>query len=244
MDRDTTSPSTGSRPAARARYARPRGIGARARCSARSNCRLDVDGKGLRPGSGSTKRSANMHGPASGTLLGPMLAQIRSAAGARRAGQLARRGCDPAQDRRGAEPGRCRRASCAESSGDTLAGACRASSLRTSLPGAPRFSGNFSTGGSGLPRIAGRMEQRRRSACVPADADGANTGPGGGSLELPELMVAQGPGGTLGFSGTARASGAIPGGDARGWWCRSAATGVPPPGSRCGGAAPRSTSTG
>ena len=64
----------------------------------------------------------------------------------------------------------------------------------------PRFSGNFSTGGAGLPRIAGRME-RGAGASLLLRLRMAEYRAGGGSLELPELVVAQGPTGSLGFSG-------------------------------------------
>ncbi|RKF19239.1 hypothetical protein D6851_12265 [Altericroceibacterium spongiae] len=81
-----------------------------------------------------------------------------------------------------------------------------------SSPGMPRLSGNFATGGAGLPRIAGRMERnqvdgdaflRLRMSRYEAD---------GGSVAIPELLVIQSPDGPLGFSGRVLADGALPGG--------------------------------
>jgi hypothetical protein len=93
--------------------------------------------------------------------------------------------------------------------GDSLLAISRLQ-ISTAPSGAMRFGGNFTTGGRGLPRIAGRMER----------------GPGGdtqfrlrmaeyrvadSSLELPELVVTQSPSG-LRFAGNLLATGPIPGG--------------------------------
>ncbi|MBX9884753.1 MAG: YdbH domain-containing protein, partial [Novosphingobium sp.] len=79
----------------------------------------------------------------------------------------------------------------------------------------PRLTGNFVMAGEGLPPITGRMEPgaggrpalKLRMAAYRAGAD---------MLALPLLEIAQGPGGALGFTGTALASGDIPGGAVRG----------------------------
>lgn len=85
--------------------------------------------------------------------------------------------------------------------------------LRTDGQDEPRVSGNFATGGDGLPNIAGRMEG----------------GPGGGlamrvrmaeysagtaRLALPDLTLVQEDGGAIGFAGRAIVSGDLPGGRA------------------------------
>lgn len=175
-----------------------------------------VEGDGLRPGQGLDKALGGYAKASEGTLLGPMLKQIRAALAregkaSALAAQLTLRKTGDALSL--AMP----QGSLRGASGDTLL-AVSSFQLTGGVPGsggAPRFSGNFSTGGAGLPRIAGRMERgagdglllRMRMAQYRA---------GNGSLEIPELVVVQGAGGTLGFSGTATASGAIPGGDARG----------------------------
>lgn len=80
--------------------------------------------------------------------------------------------------------------------------------------GAPRLSGNIATGGSGLPRISGRMERGAggdavfRLTMAPYEA-------GGSVLAIPQLTVAQGANGALGFSGRVVASGPLPGGSTR-----------------------------
>lgn len=79
----------------------------------------------------------------------------------------------------------------------------------------PRFSGNFSTGGAGLPRIAGRMEERPsgglalRLTMAPYEA-------GNASIALPGLVILQRGDGALGFSGEVLANGPLPGGLAEG----------------------------
>ena len=79
---------------------------------------------------------------------------------------------------------------------------------------APRVSGNFTTGGRGLPRLSGRMEAQRggRMAMhlhMPEYAAGEDR------LELPELTLVQQADGALQFSGKTRLSGAVPGGVTR-----------------------------
>ncbi|MBO9603143.1 MAG: YdbH domain-containing protein [Novosphingobium sp.] len=173
----------------------------------------DVAGAGIRPGPGLDRALGGYARAASGTLLGPMLAQIRTA--------LAREGRGSALSanltlRRTGKTmslvmpeGRLR-----GSGGDTL---LAVSNLQLSEAGAapPRFAGNFSTGGTGLPRIAGRMERGAKGELL-LRMRMAEYRAGRGTLELPELVVAQGTGGKLGFAGRVRASGAIPGGEARG----------------------------
>ncbi|MEO0063284.1 MAG: hypothetical protein RLZZ08_1844 [Pseudomonadota bacterium] len=79
----------------------------------------------------------------------------------------------------------------------------------------PRLSGNFLTGGAGLPQITGRMEQRGGDATrfrlhmAPYRA-------GSAVLEVPDMAVVQGASGAIGFSGQVRASGALPGGAVQG----------------------------
>ena len=80
--------------------------------------------------------------------------------------------------------------------------------------GAPRFSGNFTTGGAGLPQISGRIE-RRPGGSVVARLTMAEYVAKDGRLAIPQLTVAQLANGALGFSGSARMSGRLPGGSAQ-----------------------------
>ena len=74
-----------------------------------------------------------------------------------------------------------------------------------------KLSGNLATGGPDLPRISGRMEQSGSGAAIfrlnmaPYEAAGSQ-------LAIPQMIVAQGSGGALGFSGRVEASGPLPGG--------------------------------
>jgi len=81
----------------------------------------------------------------------------------------------------------------------------------------PLFSGNFSTGGggggAGLPQIAGRMERRAGNGLM-LRMTMADYRAGTASLAMPELMVAQSANGAIGFAGSARLSGDLPGGRA------------------------------
>ena len=79
--------------------------------------------------------------------------------------------------------------------------------------GSPRFSGNFSTGGAGLPQISGRIERRPSGSAI-ARLTMAEYRSGGGRLAIPELTLVQARNGALGFSGSARMSGVLPGGAA------------------------------
>ena len=171
-----------------------------------------INGQGLRRGPKLVSALAALEDSAAGTLLAPMVAQTRAA--------LAReeRGSSLIGDltyRKAGEtwtlvvPG----ASLHGGSGQTLLALSRVQ-LAGKAMGTPRMAGSFSTGGAGLPQIAGRLEQ--------ADAGRglfrltmAEYRAGGGAIEVPDMLVAQVPDGSLGFAGTARISGAIPGGSVR-----------------------------
>ena len=77
-----------------------------------------------------------------------------------------------------------------------------------------RLSGNFATGGRGLPKIAGRME-RGAGGGLALHASMAEYAAGASRLALPELVLVQAGNGALGFGGQARISGSLPGGAAR-----------------------------
>ncbi|KRA83086.1 YdbH domain-containing protein [Altererythrobacter sp. Root672] len=75
------------------------------------------------------------------------------------------------------------------------------------------LSGNFSTGGDGLPRIAGRIEQSADRA-LQVRFSMAEYAVASSRLEIPELALVRRSDGLLGFAGQIRASGALPGGRA------------------------------
>ena len=88
-------------------------------------------------------------------------------------------------------------------------------------------SGNFATGGAGLPRIAGRMESGADGR-LSMRIDMPEYRAGEARVAVPELALVQGADGALRFSGRARLSGALPGGRAEnlllpidGEWARS-----------------------
>jgi hypothetical protein len=80
--------------------------------------------------------------------------------------------------------------------------------------GGPFLSGNFATGGSGLPQMAGRMEGRA-NGFTQLDFRLAEYRAGDGTIAMPQLAVVRQPGGALGFSGRMVASGTLPFGKAR-----------------------------
>ncbi|GGD95761.1 hypothetical protein GCM10011515_14570 [Tsuneonella deserti] len=179
---------------------------------ATSELQAEVVGNGLRVGAGLDAALADAGRSVEGTLLGPLLQQARGAlAREGRASSLAAR--FTARRTRSGTSLVVPQASLRGGSGATLLALSRG---QLSLPrtGAVRFSGNFATGGAGLPRIVGRMEQGPAGKAV-LRLRMAQYRAGSSSLEIPELVVAQNPNGALGFAGRARASGVLPGGSAR-----------------------------
>lgn len=81
--------------------------------------------------------------------------------------------------------------------------------------GVPLFTGNFATGGAGLPQISGRMEQEAGGA-LQLRMRMADYAAGGARLELPDLRLQQARDGSLTLAGRMRVSGPLPGGFAQG----------------------------
>ena len=177
----------------------------------RIEAEADVEGAGVRLGSGLDAALADAAEATGDTLLGPILAQVRSrlaaeGRGSRLAGEVSLRRTGertsmvvPTARLRGG-------------SGATLLALSRFQVVSGGTA-APRFAGNFATGGDGLPRIAGRMEQRPGGA-VEVRMSMAEYAAGTSRLAVPELVLLQRPDGVLGFAGQVRASGALPGGRA------------------------------
>ena len=174
--------------------------------------RGNVDGQGLRQGPALDAGLASAEASSAGTLIAPMVAQVRQALrreerGSRIAGQLHYR---QEGDRWSFVVPEAR-----------LRGGSGASLLELSRfqvtgepQGLPRIAGNFATGGVGLPRIEGVMERGAAGGAL-FRLTMAEYRAGGGALAIPQMSLAQVSDGSLGFSGTARLSGAIPGGSAR-----------------------------
>jgi hypothetical protein len=171
----------------------------------------DFEGSGFRPGPGLDAALAGAASSMNESLLGPILGKVRSA--------LARESSGSSLDGRfevrktgevisAVVP----QAHLTGGSGQRIVALSRFQ-YGWSGRGLPRLSGNFSTGGRDLPRIEGRIERRgadgftARLAMAEYAADGAR-------LAIPSLaLVSTGEG--LGFSGSAVASGRLPGGEAR-----------------------------
>jgi hypothetical protein len=169
-----------------------------------------IDGQGLRQGDAFANLLASGERSSAGTLLAPMLSQLRTSLkreerGSRLSGEIALR-------RNGESlsvviP----QAHLVGGSGQALLTLSKFQLATATGTGPPLLAGNFVTGGTGIPRIVGRMERGRagqalfRLTMAPWRA-------GGGSLAIPEMMIAQVGDGSLGFSGTTQVSGEIPGG--------------------------------
>ena len=78
----------------------------------------------------------------------------------------------------------------------------------------PRIAGNIATGGANMPRISGRMERSESGGSIFRLAMERYEA-GEAALAVPQIVIAQGQGGALGFSGRVLASGPLPGGSAR-----------------------------
>lgn len=180
---------------------------------ARIELQSDIEGNGVRMGQGLDAALRDLATGTDGTLLAPILGQIRGALA--REGRASRLTADLTLRKTGevvtlVMP----QARLRGGSGDTLL-ALSSLSLTSAGAGAPRFSANLATGGAGLPRIAGRMERRPGGGAV-LRLRMAEYRAGASSLAIPELVLAQSDRGAIGFSGRLLASGALPGGSAQG----------------------------
>jgi len=180
---------------------------------ARTELDAQVRGNGLRVGDSIDRALAQGVAATEQTLVAPLLRQARAALAREERGSslsanltLRRTGemvslVVPSASLRGG-------------SGATLLSLSRFQ-LASTGGGLPRLSGNLATGGQGMPRIAGRMEREGGGQTV-LRLRMQEYAAGGSSLAVPALYVAQARDGSLGFSGEAVASGALPGGSTRG----------------------------
>jgi hypothetical protein len=172
----------------------------------------DMEGNGLHIGGDLDRTLAATQSSAADTLVAPLLAKLR--AGLKREQRASSLAGNFTLRKTGAVmTAAVPQATLRGGSGATLVALSRFQ-MSTAATGAPRLSGNFSTGGADLPRIAGRME-RQAGGGVLLRMSMAEYRAGDASVALPELVLVQGQNGALGFSGKARLSGALPGGSAR-----------------------------
>ncbi len=171
----------------------------------------DLRARDVRLGNGLDAMLARFERSSASTLAAPLLAQIRSALrreapGSRAEGSYILR-------KTGAVINLViPRASLQGGSGASLLSLSRFQ-LTSGAQLAPRLAGNFMFGGPGLPQIAGRME-RGSGGDMTLRATMADYRAGASRLALPQLLVVQAPGGSVGFAGSAVLSGALPGGQA------------------------------
>ena len=175
----------------------------------------DASGSGLRLGAGLDHALASAGEVASDTFAAPLIAQLRSAL--QREGRSSRFTASFIHRQTGGQAGAganlvVPRAALVGSSGQTLLALSR---LQLSAGGsaAPLLSGNFATGGAGLPKISGRME-RSGSGALAMRLTMLEYAAGASRLAMPELVLAQSSNGALGFAGSVRLSGPLPGGAA------------------------------
>ncbi|MGN3973947.1 intermembrane phospholipid transport protein YdbH family protein [Tsuneonella sp. SYSU-LHT278] len=173
----------------------------------------DVEGNGVRVGSGLDRLLAQAVRSTDGTLLAPVLAKVRTGLAREGRASSLQAAFSVRRSREGYSV-QVPRASLRGGSGATLLALSRVQ-VTGGGHGLPRISGNLATGGAGMPRIAGRMERAPGGNAV-LRLRMAEYRAGGSSLAVPELVLAQSSSGALGFSGRAVASGPLPGGNAQG----------------------------
>ena len=172
-----------------------------------------IEAQGLSSGKSLSAALASLETGGEGTLLAPLVKQLRSA--------LIReeRGSRFAADYTVRQTGGITQimlplAELHGGSGVRMLGLSRFA-LTLGMKGGPRFSGKFVTGGNGLPRMEGTAE-RGASGGTEARFSLAEYRAGTSTVALPDLRLVQLPGGQIGFSGRALVSGALPGGEVRG----------------------------
>ena len=171
-----------------------------------------LDGEGVQPGQRLDAAFVSAQRAAVGTLVAPMIGQMRAGLQAQRRGSrfsarfdLRRSGARTTV----AVP----QAQLTGGSGAVLA-AISHGTYAQSGQGLAQVAGNISTGGPGMPQISGRVTQG--AGGLQARLAMADYRAGGGSLAIPVLVLTQTRDGALGFAGNARMTGAIPGGRAEG----------------------------
>lgn len=170
----------------------------------------DVTGQDFTPGTSATGLMANAKAGVRGTLFAPLLEKLTRNLDAQTKGAT----LDASVTVRNNESGLAiiiPEGRVTNPTGDPLLALSRVSWAPGGASREGALTGNFITGGTGLPQINGRMEQRGRGPLqmrmAMADyADGTNR------FGLPQFRLEQSRGGDIRFSGVVDASGEIPGG--------------------------------
>ena len=200
-------------PQARVAFLSLEGRGRATAALARFDFEGDMRGRGVAIGDAADEALKQVERAGAGTLAQSLAAQLRTS--------LAREMRDSSIDanvilRRSGEglslvvP----RGSLRGGSGASLLALSRVQALFAADRGAPRVTGNFATGGQGLPQAWGRMEADE-SGRLSLRASMPDYHAGTARLAVPRLSMAQGPDGALGFAGQVALSGALPGGQAQ-----------------------------
>lgn len=173
----------------------------------------ELDGRNLRPGADLAAVLNEAEAAGQGTLVAPLVAKVRQQLGAHL--QTSTLAANLTLRSTGGNLGVVvPEARLRGSRGESLFLLSRAQ-LRFTDQGVPFFSGNFSSGGAGLPQIAGRMEQDAGGALA-LQLRMADYGAGDARLGVPELSLRQGRDGALALTGRIEVTGALPGGFAQG----------------------------
>ncbi|MFC3101124.1 intermembrane phospholipid transport protein YdbH family protein [Altererythrobacter lauratis] len=179
---------------------------------ARFELESELDGRNLQPGGQWVAALTEAEAGAAGTLAQPLLAQFRRQLGAQLPGSTLLANLTLRQTAGGQLGLVIPEARLRARGGESLLLLTRAQ-MGLTPQGVPLFSGNILTGGSGLPQIAGRMEQDAGGA-LELRLRMAEYAVGTDRLEVPDLVLRQNDDGALTFAGRAIASGALPGGSA------------------------------
>lgn len=172
-----------------------------------------IKGSELRTGKGLGAALAGLEKAGDGTLLAPLARQLRTGL-AREEGGSKLAASYSLRQTGGVTQLVVPLAELHGGSGTRLAGLSRFG-LSLGMQGGPRFSGNFVTGGAGLPRMKGTAQRTARGG-VEARLSLAEYRAGDASVALPDLRLVQLPSGQIGFGGRALVSGSLPGGEVRG----------------------------
>ncbi len=172
----------------------------------------DLAARELRPGPGLAGLLTALERSGAGSMAAPIAAQLRTALaretpGSRLAASFLLRSGE------GAMSLVVPQANLRGGSGQSLLALSRLS-FSVDGEGAPRLTANFTTGGRGLPQIAGRME-RSPDGGIAMRLAMADYAAGEARLALPRLTLVQAESGALGLSGVVRLTGPLPGGAAR-----------------------------
>ncbi|MEQ1495867.1 MAG: YdbH domain-containing protein [Novosphingobium sp.] len=172
-----------------------------------------IEAQGLSSGKSLSGALASLETSSEGTLLAPLVKQLRTALGREEPGS--RFAADySVRQTGGVTQIMLPIAELHGGSGVRMLGLSRFA-LSLGLKGGPRFSGKFVTGGNGLPRMAGTAQRTGRGG-TEARFSLAEYRAGDSSVALPDLRLVQLAGGQIGFSGRALVSGPLPGGEVRG----------------------------